>query len=169
MSAQGTLFLAACVAVGAIALAPRLSHVQTGAVARRDAAQPRAAATEVLDETSAGQTIRRSSDGHFYVDAEVNGARIHFMVDTGASIVALTREDAQRAAIPLPEERVSAIGAGGEIDVAPVTIERMTMNGRDVRDVGAVVAERLPVSLLGQSFLSRLEAVEINGERMTLR
>src|SRR5438045_856312 len=47
----------------------------------------------------ASREIPRSPDGHFYLDAQVNGAQVHFLVDTGASMVALTAADAQRAGI----------------------------------------------------------------------
>ena len=50
----------------------------------------------------ASREISRAPDGHFYLDAQVNGAQVHFLVDTGASMVALTAADAQRAGIALP-------------------------------------------------------------------
>jgi len=117
----------------------------------------------------AGREIARSEDGHFYAEAQVNGARIRFLVDTGASIVALTPADAQRAGIALPTERAKASGAGGEIEVIPVTIERLALGPLEARDVRGAIARDLPVSLLGQSFLSRIGAVEIRGDRMVLR
>src|SRR5262245_50762121 len=43
--------------------------------------------------------VPRQTDGHFYVDAEVNGTRIHFLIDTGSTTVALTEDDARRAGI----------------------------------------------------------------------
>ena len=91
------------------------------------------------------------------------------MVDTGASVVALTPADAQRAGIALPSERAKAIGAGGEIEIIPVTIERIALGPLEARSVRGAVAAQLPVSLLGQSFLNRVGSVEIRGDTMVLR
>ncbi|HYD14101.1 MAG TPA: TIGR02281 family clan AA aspartic protease [Allosphingosinicella sp.] len=113
--------------------------------------------------------LRRGPDGHFYADAQVNGATIRFMVDTGASWVVLRAEDAQRAGIQLPAERSLAMGVGGPVEVVPVTLERIAIGGIEARGVQAAVAEELPVSLLGQSYLSRLGSVEIRGDTMVLR
>lgn len=117
----------------------------------------------------AARELIRSPDGHFYADALVNGAQIHFMVDTGASIVALTRADAQRAGISLSGERAQAMGAGGSVEVIPVTIDRIAIGPLEARGVRGAVADQLPVSLLGQSYLEEVGSVEIRGDRMVLR
>ena len=111
----------------------------------------------------------RGPDGHFYADAQVNGAPIRFMVDTGATAVALTREDAQRAGLQLGPERSVARGVGGLVEVIPVTIDRITIGGLEARHVRAAVVDDLDVSLLGQSFLSQVDSVEISGDRMVMR
>jgi len=117
----------------------------------------------------ASRELVRAADGHFYADAMVNGARVHFLIDTGASMVALTPADAQRAGIALPAERATAQGAGGAIEVIPVFIERIAIGSLEARGVRGAVARELPISLLGQSFLSQVGRVEISGDRMTLR
>lgn len=117
----------------------------------------------------ASRALTRAADGHFYADAMVNGAQVHFLIDTGASMVALTPADAQRAGIALPAERVTARGAGGTIEVAPVVIERIAIGPLEARGVTGAVARELPVSLLGQSFLERVGRVEISGDTMILR
>jgi aspartyl protease family protein len=117
----------------------------------------------------ASREIPRAPDGHFYLDAQVNGAQVHFLVDTGASMVALTSADAQRAGIALPSARTTAQGAGGAIEIVPVTIERIAAGPLEAREVEGAVARDLPVSLLGQSFLSRIGTVQISGDRMVLR
>lgn len=117
----------------------------------------------------ASREISRAPDGHFYLDAQVNGAQVHFLVDTGASMVALTTADAQRAGIALPSERATAQGAGGAVEVMPVTIERIAVGPLEARGVEGAVARQLGVSLLGQSFLARVGTVEISGDRMVLR
>jgi aspartyl protease family protein len=117
----------------------------------------------------ASREISRAPDGHFYLDAQVNGAQVHFLVDTGASMVALTAADAQRAGIALPSERATAQGAGGNVEIIPVTIDRVAAGPLEARNVDGAVARDLPISLLGQSFLSRIGTVQINGDHMVLR
>jgi len=134
-----------------------------------DAMQPAAAAAPAAGNGFASRDIPRAADGHFYLDAQVNGAQVHFLVDTGASMVALTSADAQRAGIALPSERMTAQGAGGAIEVIPVTIERIAAGPLEARGVEGAVAPDLPISLLGQSFLSRIGNVQISGDRMILR
>ena len=104
----------------------------------------------------ASRQLERAADGHFYADAMVNGARVHFLIDTGASMVALTAADAQRAGIALPSQRMTAMGAGGEIEVIPVTIDRIAIGSLEARNIEGAVARELPVSLLGQSFLEQV-------------
>jgi len=141
----------------------------TAAVAHAVSAPKRISATDPVT-APAPRELRRGPDGHFYADAQVNGTTIRFMVDTGASVVVLTAADAQRAGIQLPSERSMAMGVGGPVEIVPVTLDRIAVGGIEARGVqAAVVAEELPVSLLGQSYLQRLGSVEIRGDRMVLR
>lgn len=117
----------------------------------------------------ASSELVRDPDGHFYAEAQVNGARVRFLVDTGASFVALTPSDAQRAGIAPSSERQRAFGAGGEIEVMPVTIDRLSVGPLSASNVSGAVIDNLPVSLLGQSYLSRVGSVRIEGDRMVLR
>jgi aspartyl protease family protein len=139
-----------------------------GKPAAASAAAPAQAASPV-SINMARRELARAADGHFYADAMVNGAQVHFLIDTGASMVALTPADAQRAGIALPAERAMASGAGGTIEVIPVVIERIAIGPLEARGVAGAVARELPVSLLGQSFLERVGRVEISGDRMVLR
>jgi len=131
--------------------------------------QPTGSAPARAGNGAAARALERAPDGHFYAEAQVNGARVTFLVDTGASIVALTPADAQRAGIALPSERVKARGVGGEIEIIPVTIDRLAIGPLEARGVRAAIAGNLPVSLLGQSFLSQVGTVEISSDRMVLR
>jgi len=169
MSEGSTLVLAAIGLIGIAVLAPSLDRAEAPAVAPHQPAAPAPAAPSQAGNGAASRALTRSADGHFYADAQVNGARIRFMIDTGATMVALTPADAQRAGIALPSERSKAIGAGGEIEVIPVTIERIALGAFEARGVRGAVAEQLPVSLLGQSFLNQIGTVEISGDRMVLR
>jgi aspartyl protease family protein len=115
--------------------------------------------------------LQRSYDGHFYADIEVNGQMLRMLVDTGASGIALTREDARRAgigiSIGMPE--VVGQGASGDVRGEVVTIDRVSLGSTTVEDVPAVVLDGGQQSLLGQSFLSQFDSVEIKGDRMLLR
>jgi len=167
----GTLFWAGVAVIGVVLLAPGLGQVGTAPPPTVDA-QPQGngqAASASVGNGLASQELQRADDGHFYAEAQVNGARIRFLVDTGASVVALTPADAQRAGIALPSERSKAIGAGGEVEVMPVTLDRIAIGSLSANQVRGAVAPHLPVSLLGQSFLSQVGSVEIRGDRMVLR
>jgi aspartyl protease family protein len=116
--------------------------------------------------------LKRSDNGHFYVDAEVNGQLVHFVVDTGAGVTALTKADAQRVGIPFSPAQFTVIGRGASGDVRgqEITINRLAIAQKVVWDVRAVVLDDgLDVSLLGQNYLSKIGKVEIAGDQMTLR
>lgn len=131
------------------------------------------APTAVREQVGNGEAryeIKRAADNHFYAEAQVNGALIRFMVDTGASNVVLTRDDAQRAGIPTGEFTAEAIGAGGRVRLMPIAIGRLALGPLEASDVPAMVAESgLPVSLLGQSYLAKIGSVSIEGDLMVLR
>ncbi len=173
MSTGNTLFWAGAILIGAALLAPGLPDRADTPPPGPLAASPEDGSVAVVDvragNGSARQTLTRAADGHFYAEAQVNGARIRFLVDTGASLVALTPEDARRAGLAIGDASGRAQGADGEISFAPVTIDRLAIGSIEARAVRGAVAERLPVSLLGQSFLSRVGSVEMRGDTMILR
>jgi aspartyl protease family protein len=130
------------------------------------------AAPSAPREASSEQTITRSADGHFYVDAEVNGQLVHFLIDTGASSVVLRMSDAKHVGLPFSADQFSVIarGASGNVRGQILKIGRVAIGEKEAFDVqAAVVDEGLDVSLLGQSFLSRISTVVIEGDRMILR
>lgn len=169
MSTGGTLFWAGLLIVGVTLMAPGLDSVEKMPV------RPASVEEEEPDESRpagngfASRELIRSPDGHFYADAQVNGAQVRFMVDTGASFVALTRSDAQRAGIQPSADPETAMSAGGEVDVVPVTIDRLAIGSLAATRVRGAVVDDLEISLLGQSFLERVGSVEIRGDRMILR
>ncbi len=115
---------------------------------------------------------RRAGDGHFYVDADVNGTRIRFLVDTGATFVALSPDDARSAGLTVFESDYTARSttANGVTRVAPVTLRQVELDQLQLFDVRAVVLEKpMPVSLLGMSFLSRLQGYETRADELVLR
>lgn len=116
--------------------------------------------------------IRRAPDGLFYVNARVNGAPVRFLVDTGASTIVLTRADAARAGV-LPDIHAfseSADTAAGRTAMARTRLAHLSAGAIERRDVDAVIASKgLGVSLLGQSWLSQLESLQIKGDRLVMR
>jgi aspartyl protease family protein len=118
------------------------------------------------------EELRTAADGHYYATAEVNGRDLDVMVDTGASMVALTYEDAERAGLRLkPADFTTRVNtANGPAAVAPVTLDRVSIGRITVRNVRAAVSEpgRMDKTLLGMSFLSRLERVDISQGRLRL-
>lgn len=138
---------------------------------RKDRAE---AAAEAEGRTnSPGEVlIGRSGDSHFYADTEIDGTNIRMMVDSGASIVALTRSDAEAIGIDVDRLPISGTArtAGGDVPMRTVMLESVEIEGLEVRQVQAAVVDAdMGVSLLGQSYLSRLAAVNVEGNTMTLR
>jgi aspartyl protease family protein len=117
--------------------------------------------------------IQAERNGHFNAEADINGRPIEVMIDTGATMVALSYEDAQRAGILLNDNDFTrAVStANGIARVAPVTLDRVTIGDITVRDVPAAVAERgrLKTSLLGMSFLSRLSRFDMRSGRLVMQ
>jgi aspartyl protease family protein len=116
--------------------------------------------------------FRLAGDGHFHVEAEVNGARVDFMLDTGASDVVLTPEDARR--LGWDPEALDYTRpydtANGTVRGAPVRLDEVRIGPIRLRDVAASVNQTpMESSLLGMSLLKRLSGVEFQGDQLTLR
>jgi aspartyl protease family protein len=117
-------------------------------------------------------TVRKDRRGHFQVEASINGRRMDLMVDTGASVIALTRRDAQRIGLnPAPRDFTAEVRtANGTVRAAPARLDAVEISGIVVRDVTALVVpdEALSENLLGLSFLSRLRRYEYSDGRLVL-
>lgn len=121
-----------------------------------------------LDE---GVILRREADGHFYADVTVDGQDFRMLVDTGASVVALTAADADAMGLTWHPDDVGPVaqGAGGTVYGVNTVIERMALGDHEASQVRAlIIPEGLGVSLLGQSFLGTLGHVSISGGAMVL-
>ena len=115
--------------------------------------------------------LSRALDGHYYVTAEVNGAPVEFVIDTGATMIVLTREDAARAG--LETDSLAFVGrastANGVITTAPVRLDSLQIGPLEDRGIAASVnGGDLDQSLLGMSYLERFSSVEITGGKMIL-
>lgn len=108
--------------------------------------------------------LPRAPDGHYYLTAEVNGAAIRFLVDTGATDIFLSREDAIAAGLDPANLAFigSAMTANGEVRTAPVRLESIRLGLHEDRGLRAFVnAGEMRESLLGMTYLQRFSSVEI--------
>jgi aspartyl protease family protein len=145
-------------------------------------AQTRAAAadtSETASETEGGSGFERivflkaSDNGHFEAEAYIDGKPVNVLVDTGATGVALTYEDAEAIGISLTDSDFTHVSrtANGTARIAPVTLSAIRIGDIEINDVEAFVAEpgKLFATLLGMTFLSRLERVDIRGSELVLQ
>ncbi|MGB3316206.1 MAG: TIGR02281 family clan AA aspartic protease [Albidovulum sp.] len=112
-----------------------------------------------------------AEDGHFYLMVEINGADVLFVVDTGATDVVLSREDAVRAGLD-PDKLDyfgTAMTANGMVRTASVRLDSFTLGGETDRNVSAVVnGGELDTSLLGMSYLGQFH-LTLTPERLVLK
>ena len=132
---------------------------------------PAPAVAAAQDGTPGETLIRRRGNGHFYVDGEVNGELVNFVVDTGAFGVVLPVQTARRLNIPFSESEFVPIGSGasGEVRGKMIVLDRVSIDGKEVRNVEGAIAQGLDQPLLGQTYLSRLGSVEMSGDYMRLQ
>jgi len=116
--------------------------------------------------------VPRDTRGHFATEGRIDGQRIGFMIDTGASVVALNESSAARFGLrPTPSQYKSKVAtANGTVKAARTQIAVMEVGGLIVRDVDAMVLpdEALSENLLGLSFLSKLKRFEYANGQMVL-
>ncbi len=125
-----------------------------------------------LTGNAGGATIlSRGEGGHFFAEASVNGMSVNFLVDTGATGVALTTQDAQRIGLVFAPSEFSVIGSGasGPVRGKLIVLDRVAMGGKTVEQVPGAILEHAEMSLLGQSFLARMGKIEIEGDEMVIR
>ena len=118
------------------------------------------------------QTLWRADDGLFYVEAQINGVPVRLIVDTGASMTVLSPDDARRVGLaPQPADPTEvAQTANGTSHMARIRLDSMQVGQTSAANVSAVVASQpMESSLLGQNWLSRMDSVTIQGDRMILR
>lgn len=114
-------------------------------------------------------TLAADTHGHFVSDGAINGNPVRFLVDTGATSVALPGRDAERMGIDYRKGRrgVSQT-ANGPVTVYRVTLDTVKLGSIELRSVDAIVIERgLDIALLGMTFLNRVE-MKRDGSTMTL-
>lgn len=128
--------------------------------------------TSIIDPSSSQRNrFTRAADGLFYVSARVNGLKVRFLLDTGATMVVLTKADAERVGAtrnPAAAKLMMETAAGPSA-IDRVTLDHVAIAGHHVTQVDAAIVRRgLKVSLLGQDLLSRLGPVTISGNALEL-
>jgi aspartyl protease family protein len=168
-----SLVTIAVLVLAASVIVPRYAVQMTG----RGASQTGAVASAPMAlEPSADDTrsvvIPPSGNGHFHVEGRIDGRRLNFMVDTGASVIALTERDASMLGIhPAERDYVEAVStANGTVRAAPIQLGMVEIDDLVVHDVAAVVLPdgALSQNLLGLSFLSRLRRFEYSDGKLVL-
>ncbi len=115
--------------------------------------------------------VPRNRDGHYYITLDINGASTDFVMDTGATDIVLTAQDAEAAG--LDPDNLNFLGrantANGEVRTAPVRLDTVTIGPYEDRDVYAVVnGGEMDQSLLGMGYLQRWGRIEIADGELTL-
>lgn len=165
------ILMVAGVAIGGANLAHTIAKRQN----EPEKPEPVVLAAATSAATSAARVVALQADrrGHFATDLGVNNQFVKALVDTGASVVAFSHEDALKAGIrPKPGDyTVRMQTANGIVHAAKARIPEMRLQGIVVRDVEATIMPpgALNITLLGMSFLKRLKSFEMNGNTLVLR
>jgi aspartyl protease family protein len=147
-----------------------LGHNQAAPALRP--AQPIADEATLPTATESAAQVVKSPDGHYWADANVNGKAVHLLVDTGATAVALTADDARRLGFQ-PESldyAYSVTTANGPAKAAKINLASVSVAGAEISNVDALVIDKgLQTSLLGMTYLGRLSQFEATPNAMILR
>ena len=170
------LKFAAVVLVGALSAVGAAGAVVTFDPSQNFASQPaeanaQLAVTPVASRPTPAQ-VTKAADGHYWATADVNGSAVRFLVDTGATAVALTANDARRLGLDLSklEYGVPVTTADGKTMAAQVKLRSVTIAGARVENVDALVLQTgLETSLLGMSYLGRLSSFEATRTALILK
>jgi aspartyl protease family protein len=165
-----TILIMAAILIAAGTYMAQLADKMTSAQAK---AAPVAVAMPASVQASGRSVIiPHDSRGHFQTDARIEGQHINFMIDTGASVVALTESDAERIGVrPSRNDYTATVStANGPVKAARVRLASVNVGGLEIRDVDAMVLPNgsLSENLLGLSFLSRLKRFEFANGQMVL-
>jgi len=166
------LMIFAAVLIGLGTFMAQMASRMQPAAASTTPAQPRAAVATVAQASGRTLTIPRDTRGHFATEGRIDGQRLDFMVDTGASLVALNEKSAARFGLrpSRSDYNATVTTANGTIKAARTRLAMIELGGLVVRDVEAVVLpdEALSENLLGLSFLSKLKRFEYANGRLVL-
>ena len=113
--------------------------------------------------------IPMAIDGHFWVEARLNGQKVKFLIDSGATMTTIDRETAARAGVPVSDRRDQFVRTGnGIIRVSSARADELEVGGIVRRDVGLQVADNDDLNVLGMNFLSSLRSWGVQGRWLVL-
>lgn len=121
--------------------------------------------------TGSPMTLRKREDGHFWVDAEVNGRSVAFMIDSGATYTAMSAEAARDAGVQPDTFSMKVVldTANGVVEADRATIADLRVGSLEIKDHPVVVADAFgDINVLGMNFLSELESWRVEGDSMIL-
>ena len=166
------LMILAAVLVGLGTYMAQMADKMSAAPASASAAPAAVPAQTVAQASGRSLDIPRDARGHFQTDGRIDGQRVDFMVDTGASLVALNEKSAARFGLRPSRSDYNAVvsTANGTVKGARTRISMIDLGGIVVRDVDALVLPDAALSenLLGLSFLSKLKRFEYANGKMVL-
>lgn len=159
------------IAAGFIAVALFNNEYRAWEISRTWAPAPQSSAAEPVGVAEDVITLNRRFDGHYYIDAWAGASQVEFLVDTGATGVALAVEDARRMGVRLSEleYNIPMSTADGLAYGAAVTIPELVIRGHRFTYVDAVVMRNGTRSLLGMSILEEFSSIEMSADRLILR
>ena len=167
-----SIFAFAALVLVAGMIVPRYAAQFDSARPAAVAAHQSANSVEQASRSSDSVVVPRDGRGHFRTEGRIDGRRLDFLIDTGASVIALTADDAASLGLHPgdSEYRVMLKTANGVVRAAPTTLGMVEIGGIIVRDVTAVVMPdgALSENLLGMSFLTRLHHFEYSDGKMVL-
>lgn len=127
--------------------------------------------SRIQQTSDGGYSVNLGADGHFHIEAEVNGVLLRFMVDTGASDIVLSPSDARAAGFDVDTLNYTRTyhTANGVVSGAPVRLDMMAVGPMTLRDVPASVnSAAMDTSLLGMAFLKQFRRYDVNDDTLTL-
>lgn len=118
-----------------------------------------------------GEVVRIpvAEDGHFYVNAKLNGHDVRFMVDSGASVTTVSRSAANAAGMEIGTRRATVITANGLTSVMQSYADRLQIGSIERTDIPVDVSEQEGLNLLGMNFLRSLQGWRVEGNYLVLQ
>jgi aspartyl protease family protein len=138
------------------------------ALGRRIAAAAWGGGTQ--EATPAGELrIAMAEDGHFWVNGEINGQEVRFLVDSGATVTTISRETADRAGIQSSGGAVMTETANGNVLVDRGRAERVKLGPIERSDIGVAIARGETINVIGMNLLSTLSRWSVENRTLVLR
>ena len=166
------LMIVAAVLVGLGTYMAQMADKMSVAPASASPSPTKVSEQPVVQVSGRSLDIPRDARGHFLTDGRIDGQRVNFMIDTGASLVALNEKSAARFGLrpSRSDYNATVTTANGTIKAARTRLPMIELGGLVVRDVDALVLpdEALSENLLGLSFLSKLKRFEYANGKLVL-